>query len=60
MTLDCNAVHNAVYTNHSGACHAVNTAGNDLLLTGLKVIGFGTGGTNTECFPVNLTPLSPA
>ncbi len=60
MTLDCNAVHNAVYTNRSAACHAVNTAGNDLLLTGLKVIGFGTGGSNIECFPVNLTPLSPA
>ena len=59
MTLDCNAVNNATYTNGYGACHAVNLGGNNILLDGLKVIHFGTGGTNTECFPVGVGPLFP-
>lgn len=57
MTLDCNAVHNARYTNHIAACTAVLMGGSDVLLDNLKIIGFGTGSTNVECFPVYVCPL---
>jgi hypothetical protein len=59
MTLDCNAVNNPTYASGSNSCHAVNLAGNNILLSNLMVIGFGTAGKTTECFPVYLGPLYP-
>jgi hypothetical protein len=56
LTLDCNAVHNARYTNGFSSCTAVNVGGNDILIDGVKVIGFGTGNGKIECFAVYVGP----
>ena len=56
LTLDCNALGNPKFTNHLGAVGAISTAGNNMLIRNIKVIGFGTGLRGTECFAVLIYP----
>jgi len=56
LTLDCNALGNPKFTSHIGAVGAVSTAGNNILIQGVKVIGFGTGLVGVECFAVLINP----
>ncbi len=57
MTLDCNADNNAAYLG-TGGCNimAVNLQGNNVMLYGLKIIGYGISIPNTENFTVSLQP----
>jgi hypothetical protein len=56
LTLDCNALGNPKFTNGLGAIGAINTAGSNILIRGIKVIGFGTSGVGAECFVVLIAP----
>jgi hypothetical protein len=56
LTLDCNALGNPKFVNHLGAVGAINTAGSNILIRGVKVIGFGTSRAGTECFVVMIIP----
>jgi hypothetical protein len=56
LTLDCNALGNPKFTNHLGAVGAINTAGSNILIRQIKVIGFGTGLGGVECFAVLIFP----
>ena len=56
LTLDCNALGNPKFTNHLGAVGAICTTGSNILIKGIKVIGFGTSLRGIECFPVLIYP----
>ena len=56
LTLDCNALGNPKFTSHLGAVGAINTAGSNMLIRDIKVIGFGTGLRGIECFAVLIFP----
>jgi len=56
LTLDCNALGNPKFTNHLGAIGAICTAGSNILIKGIKVIGFGTSLPGAECFAVLINP----
>jgi hypothetical protein len=56
LTLDCNALGNPKFTNHLGAVGAICTAGSNILIRGIKVIGFGTGVRGVECFAILINP----
>jgi len=56
LTLDCNASGNPIFTNHLGAVGAINTAGSNILIRQIKVIGFGTSLPGVECFAVLFFP----
>jgi hypothetical protein len=56
LTLDCNALGNPKFTNHLGAIGAINTAGSNILIRQIKVIGFGTSLNGVECLPILFAP----
>ena len=56
LTLDCNASGNPKFTNHLGAVGAISTNGSNILIRGVKVIGFGTSRVGAECFVVFAYP----
>jgi hypothetical protein len=56
LTMDCNASGNPKFTNHLGAVGAISTNGSNILIRGIKVIGFGTSRVGVECFAVFAYP----
>ncbi|HTD16741.1 MAG TPA: hypothetical protein VK673_16270 [Chthoniobacterales bacterium] len=56
LTLDCNASGNPRFTNGLGATAAISTNGSNILIRGIKVIGFGTSRVGVECFVVFIYP----
>jgi hypothetical protein len=56
LTLDCNVLGNPKFTNGLGATAAICTTGSNILIRGIKVIGFGTSRVGAECFPVFIYP----
>ena len=56
LTLDCNALGNPKFTSHIGSVGAISTAGSNILIRGVKVIGFGAGLRGVECFVVLISP----
>ena len=53
LTLDCNATGNPKFRDGIGAVGAIYMIGNDILLSDLKIIHFGTGLKGVECFVVD-------
>ena len=56
LTLDCNALGNPKFVNHLGSIGAISAAGSNILIQGIKVIGFGTSQAGSECFAVSIYP----
>ena len=56
LTLDCNALGNPKFTNGLGAVGAISTNGSNMLIRGVKVVGFGTSRVGAECFVVLINP----
>jgi hypothetical protein len=56
LTLDVNASHNPMWSGSTGAFGAVNLQGNNVLISGCKIINFGTSRRGCECFPVFIYP----
>jgi hypothetical protein len=56
LTLDCNALGNPKFTNGLGAVGAIITNGSNMLIRGVKVVGFGTSRVGAECFVVLINP----
>lgn len=56
MTLDVNATNNPIWSGATGALGAVCIQGNNILISGCKIIHFGTSQPGAECFPVFIYP----
>jgi hypothetical protein len=56
MTLDVNAPQNPMWSGATGAFGAINLQGNNVLISGCKIMNFGTSRPGAECFPVFIYP----
>ena len=56
MTLDVNATKNPVWSGATGSLGAVAVQGNNLLISGCKMINFGTSRSGSECFTLFICP----
>jgi hypothetical protein len=56
MTLDVNSAKNPIWSGATAPLGAINVQGNNILISGCKIINFGTSRPGAECFPVFIYP----